>query len=129
MAYDYPLLGIFWSMFILFMWIIWFTLMFRIFADIFRSDDLGGFAKTMWMIFVIVLPFLGVLIYVITRGPSMTARDLQQAQRQRAAFEGYVRETAGSASTADEIAKLAELRASGVLSDSEFDALKAKALH
>jgi hypothetical protein len=127
MAYDYPVLGFFWSMLIFFLWIMWFFLLFRVLSDIFRSADLGGFAKTMWIIFVIFLPFLGVFVYVIARGDSMTKRSVDQAMAQRAAFDNYVRETATSpTSAADEISKLAELKARGVITDEEFASQKAK---
>jgi hypothetical protein len=129
-AYDYPLLGFFWSMVIFFLWFMWLWLLFRIFADIFRSADLGGFAKTLWIIFVIVLPFLGVFIYVIARGNSMTQRSIDLAEQQRAQFDSYVREAAGSssASTADELAKFSALKQQGVISDAEFAAAKARLL-
>ena len=128
LAYDYPLLGFFWSMLIFFVWIMWFMLLFYVLADIFRSHDLGGFAKTLWILFVIFLPFLGVFVYVIARGDSMTKRRIDQAQAQRSEFDSYVRETAGSSSSADEIAKLADLKARGVITDDEFAAKKAQLL-
>ena len=130
LAYDYPLLGLFWSMLIFFLWIAWIMLLFRVFADIFRSSDLGGGGKALWSIFVLVVPFLGVLVYLIARGDSMTKRDIAQAQASEAAFREYVRDAAGSggSSTASEIAKLAELRASGVITDEEFAQQKAKLL-
>ena len=120
LAYDYPLLGIFWSMMILFLWIAWFVLLFRVFADIFRSDDLGGWGKALWCIFTILVPFLGVFVYVIARGGSMRDRDIQTAQENDAAFRSYVQETA-SGGTADELAKLAKLRDDGVITAHEFD--------
>jgi hypothetical protein len=131
LAYDYPILGLFWTMLVFFLWIAWFVLLFRVIADIFRSRDLGGWAKALWLIFVIVLPFLGVLLYVIIRGDSMTDRDIARAQAQEAAFRSYVQETAGTASgggTADELTKLAALRDQGVLSDDEFQQQKARLL-
>jgi len=131
LAYDYPILGFFWSMVIFFLFFMWLWLLFRIFADIFRSPDLGGFAKTLWIIFVIVLPFLGVFVYVIARGNSMTQRSIDQAMDQKAQFDAYVRETAGTgggASNADELAKLAGLKDKGVITDAEFAAAKARLL-
>lgn len=128
LAYDYPLFGIFWSFLWLFLWMMWLFLLFRIIADIFRSHDMGGFAKALWILFVILLPFLGVLIYVCVRGNSMAERDLKQAQHQQRQFDEYVRETAGSSSAADELTKLARLKEDGVLSDAEFAAQKAKLL-
>jgi heme exporter protein D len=132
LAYDYPILGLFWTMLMFFLWFAWLMLLFRVFADIFRSKDMGGVAKAFWSIFVIFLPFLGVLIYVIVRGQSMTERDIAQAQQNEAQFRSYVQEAAGSGGggggTADELAKLADLKAKGVLSDEEFAQQKAKLL-
>ena len=127
-AYDYPIMGVFWTMLWFFLWIAWLMLLFRTFGDIFRSDDLGGWGKALWTIFVILAPFLGVLVYLIARGKSMTARDIQSAQEREQAFQSYVRETAGSGGTADELAKLADLKQQGVLSDAEFEQQKAKIL-
>jgi hypothetical protein len=129
LAYDYPLLGFFWSVFIFFLWFAWLILLFRVFADIFRSHDLGGFAKALWSIFVLLVPFLGVFVYVIARGHSMTERDIASAQQHEAAFRQYVQSAAGSGGgTADELAKLADLKASGVITDAEFAQQKAKLL-
>jgi hypothetical protein len=130
LAYDYPLLNLFWTMLIFFLWIAWFFLLFRVLADVFRSRDMGGFAKALWIIFVIFLPFLGVLVYVIARGNSMTQRDLESAKAQEQAFQSYVRDVASSSGggAADELAKLADLKARGVITDAEFEAQKAKLL-
>ena len=127
-GYDYPILGFFWSMLIFFVWFAWLILLFRIFADIFRQKEMGGLAKAMWVIFVIFLPFLGVLMYIIFHGGSMAQRDYQSAVNQQKAFDTYVKQTAGTASSADELAKLADLKAKGILSDAEFAAQKAKIL-
>ena len=128
-AYDYPLLGMFWTILIVFLWIAWIMLLIRVFADIFRSDDMGGFAKAIWSIFVIIAPFLGVLVYLIARGDSMTRRDIKDAQAADAAMRAYVREAAGTEqSTAGELSKLAELRDRGVLSADEFEQQKARLL-
>ena len=128
-GYDYPILGFFWSMLFIFLWVAWIFLLFRIIADIFRNHEMGGFAKALWLIFVIVLPFLGVLLYVIINSGDMAERDLKSAQKQQAQFDSYVRQTAGSSvSSADELTKLASLKSQGVLSDAEFDAAKAKLL-
>src|SRR5262249_21010305 len=99
-AYDYPVMGFFWSMLIFFLWILWFILLFRIFADIFRSPDLSGWGKALWIIFVIFLPFLGVFVYLIARGGSMTERSMQDAAAQKASFDEYVRQTAASGGSA-----------------------------
>ncbi|HUY66508.1 MAG TPA: SHOCT domain-containing protein [Acidimicrobiales bacterium] len=128
LAYNYPLLSIFWTMLEFFLFFLWIWLLIVIFADIFRSHDMGGLAKALWVIFVIILPFLGVLIYLIARGGSMQERAAAQAQRQQQAFDSYVKETAGSSGSADELAKLADLKAKGVLTDAEFEAQKAKLL-
>ena len=130
LAYDYPILGLFWTMFIFFLWFAWLMLLFRVFADIFRTRDMGGFAKALWSIFVIFVPFLGVLIYVIARGHKMAERDIADAAQSEAAFRSYVQEAAGSGGggTADELAKLADLKAKGVLTDDEFAQQKARLL-
>jgi ABC-type multidrug transport system fused ATPase/permease subunit len=130
LAYTYPLLSIFWTMLEFFLFFVWIWLLIVIFMDIFRSHDMGGFAKALWVIFVIILPFLGVLVYLIARGGSMHERAAQQAAQQQKAFDQYVRQTAGSSgdSTADQLAKLSDLKQKGVLSDSEFEAQKAKLL-
>jgi hypothetical protein len=132
LAYDYPLMGLFWTMLWFFLWFAWLMLLFRVFADIFRSKDMGGWSKGLWSIFVILVPFLGVLVYVIARGHKMAERDMADAAQSEAAFRSYVQEAAGSSGagggTADELAKLAELKASGVLTDEEFAQQKAKLL-
>ena len=128
LAYDYPVMGVFWSMLYFFLFFIWIMLLFRIFADIFRSHDMGGFAKALWIVFVIVAPFLGVFIYIIARGKSMGERDMAQAQAQQEAFKSYVQQTAATGGTADELAKLADLMNSGAITQAEYDAAKAKVL-
>jgi hypothetical protein len=129
LAYDYPLLGMFWTFLLFFIWIAWIVVLFRVIFDIFRSKDLGGFAKALWVIFVILLPFLGVLVYLIARGHSMTERDYQDAKSQEQAFQAYVRSAAGTGGgSADELTKLADLRDKGVITDAEFQAQKAKLL-
>ena len=129
LAYDYPLLGFFWSMLILFIWIAWIFLLIRVFADIFRDHEMGGFAKALWCIFVIVVPFLGVLVYLIANGHGMAERDMKNAQAQQQAMDQYIRSTAGSsASAADELSKLAALRDAGTITDAEFTAQKSKLL-
>ena len=121
---------VFWSMLWFFLFFIWIWLLISLFGDIFRSSDLSGGAKAMWTIFIIILPFLGVLVYLIVRGNSMQERALKDAANQEAAFRGYVQSVAstGGGGTADELAKLADLRDRGVISQAEFDAAKAKAL-
>lgn len=129
LAYSFPLLGVFLSLLFLFLWVIWIFLLVRVVADIFRSPDLGGFAKVAWMVLVIVLPYLGVFVYVIARGAGMTERDLERARANEAAVQAYIRSAAGRAlSAADELATLSDLRAKGDLTDAEFQAAKAKLL-
>jgi hypothetical protein len=128
-GYDYPILGLFWTMLWLFLWIAWIVLLFRVFADIFRSKDLGGWGKALWSIFVILVPFLGVFLYIIVRGRAMTDRDIEQAQAQEAAFAAYVKDAAGTGGgTAEELTKLADLKERGVITDAEFAQQKAKLL-
>ncbi len=122
---NYPILDIFWTMLEIFIFVIWIYLLFIIFVDIFRSHDLKGWAKALWLIFIIILPFLGILIYLIARGGKMHERAAQAAQAQQQAFDSYVKEAAGS-SSADQLTKLAELKDKGVLTDAEFNAEKAK---
>lgn len=130
LAYDYPLLGLLWTMLVLFIWIAWIFLVVRVFFDIFRSKDLGGWGKALWSIFVILLPLLGVFVYLIARGKGMTERDISEAKRNEEAFQSYVRNVAGSGGggTAAELSQLAELRSQGVITDAEFEAQKAKLL-
>ena len=128
LAYDYPLLGIFWTMLWFFLWFAWIVILFRVFADIFRSHDMGGFAKALWSIFVILVPFLGVFIYLIARGHHMAERDMADAQSREQAFQSYVKDVAGSTGTAEELTKLADLKDRGVISDAEFQQQKAKIL-
>lgn len=130
LAYEYPILGAFLTMMWFFVWVIWLFLLFRVFADIFRSDDLGGFAKALWIIFVIFLPFLGVFVYLIARGKEMTERDIARAQAQQEAMNEYVRQAAGSGGggVAAELASLADLKDRGVITQAEFDQQKAQLL-
>jgi Short C-terminal domain/Phospholipase_D-nuclease N-terminal len=126
LAASYPFLDILWTMVIFFCWIIWFFLLFRVFADVFRRHDIGGGMKTLWIIFVIILPFLGVFIYLIAQGHGMADRDMQTAQASQQQFDTYVKSVAGGA--ASEIEKAKALLDSGAITQPEFDALKAKAL-
>jgi hypothetical protein len=130
LAYTYPLLGAFWTMFWFFIWIIWLFVLFRVILDIFRSHDLGGWGKAGWLIFTILLPYLGVFVYLIARGKGMGERDVKDAEAQDQAFRSYVQEAAGSkgTSTADELAKLADLRDRGVITSADFEQQKAKIL-
>jgi hypothetical protein len=121
---------VFWSMLWFFLWFIWIWMLIVIFGDIFRSPDLSGWSKALWSIFIIVLPYLGVFVYLIARGSKMQERSLQEAADRERAFRGYVQEVSGSSGggTADEIAQLVDLRDKGVISEAEFQQAKAKAL-
>lgn len=124
-----PLFDLFWAMLWFFLFFAWIWLLISIFGDIFRSNDMGGGAKAFWTLFVIILPLLGTLIYLIARGGSMAERSLEAAKAQDAAAKAYIRDAAGGgASAADELKKLADLRSSGVINDQEFEAQKAKLL-
>jgi len=125
---DYPFLDVLWTMLIIFAWIIWFWLLITVFSDLFRRHDTSGFAKVLWIIFVIVLPFLGVFIYLIVNHDGMTQRTMDQANAQRAQMDDYVRRTAGSAGATGEIERAKGLLDSGAITQAEFDAIKAKAL-
>jgi hypothetical protein len=127
--WHYPLLNLFWTMLWLFLWIMWIFLLFRIIADIFRSDDLSGWGKAGWTIFIIIMPFLGALVYLIARGGSMHERDRRAAQAADTATRQYIQSAAGTtSSSAEELHKLADLRDRGVLTPQEFEAQKAKIL-
>jgi hypothetical protein len=130
LASSYPILDAFLTMLYFFLFIIWIWLLIMVFIDIFRSHDMGGGAKALWVIFVIILPFLGVFVYLIARGGKMHERAAAEAAEQQKQFDAYVRETAGtpSDSTADQLSRLADLKNQGVLSDAEFEAQKAKIL-
>jgi Short C-terminal domain len=127
-AYTFGSGELLWSMLWFFMFVIWLWVLIAIFGDIFRSDDLSGVAKGFWVFFVVILPWLGILVYLIARGSGMQKRAIEHAQAQAAHFQDYVRQSAGSGSAVDELAKLADLKEKGVLTDSEFEAQKAKLL-
>ena len=129
-SYQYPILDFFLTMLYFFLFVIWIWLLIMVFMDIFRSHDMGGWAKALWLIFVIVLPFLGVFVYLIARGGSMHDRQAAQAAEQQKAFDQYVKQAAGTPgeTSADQLHKLADLKAQGVLTDAEFESQKAKIL-
>ncbi|HSZ37030.1 MAG TPA: SHOCT domain-containing protein [Acidimicrobiales bacterium] len=129
-ASSYPVLDAFLTMLYFFLFIIWIWLLITVFIDIFRSRDMGGGAKALWCIFVIILPFLGVFVYLLARGGKMHERAAAEAAQQQKAFDSYVRQAAGTdgADTASQLSKLADLKAQGVLSEAEFEAQKAKVL-
>ena len=125
-AADYPFLDVFWTMLVIFLWIAWFIILFRVLMDLFRRHDVSGWGKTAWIIFVILLPYLGVLIYLIANHDGMADRNLAQMQQQKAATDDYIRSVSGGA--AGEIEKAKGLLDSGAITQSEFDSIKAKAL-
>ncbi len=124
-----PLFDLFWAMLWLFLWIAWIWLLVSVLFDIFRSHDLGGWGKALWALFVVILPFLGVFIYLIARGGQMQQRSIDQANAQEAATADYVRSVADTASPADELDKLSNLRDQGAISDDEYKQMKAKVLN
>ena len=129
-SYSFPLLSAFWTIFMIFLWVIWIWILIWVFIDIFRSQDLSGWAKALWFLFVLLIPLIGVLVYLIARGGSMNERAAQQARQQNQEFRSYVQEAAADspANTADQLAKLADLRDRGVISTQEFERQKAKVL-
>ena len=127
-ASDYPFLDVFWTMIIFVLWIVWFFILFRVIADLFRRHDISGWVKVLWMIIVILLPFLGVFIYLITQGSHMAERDMRQAKAAQGEFDDYVKSVASSGSPAAEIERAQGLLSSGAISQAEFDQIKAKAL-
>ena len=129
-TYQYPILDFFLTMLEFFLFIIWIWLLIMVFSDIFRSHDLGGWAKALWSIFIIVIPFFGVFVYLIARGGKMHERAAEQAAAQQKAFDQYVKQAAGAPgeNSADQLHKLADLKSQGVLTEAEFEAQKAKIL-
>ena len=127
-SYSYPLLGAFWTILQIFLWIIWIWILIYVFIDIFRSHDLSGWAKALWFIFVLFIPLIGVLVYLIARGGKMHEHAMQEAQQQDEAARRYIQQAAGAPNSADQLAKLADLRDRGVITAQEFDTEKAKIL-
>jgi ABC-type multidrug transport system fused ATPase/permease subunit len=127
---SYPALNVFWTIVEVFLWVIWFWILITVFIDIFRSSDLSGWGKAAWFVFVLIIPLIGVLVYLIARGDSMHERATRRAQQEDAELRSYIQQTAGSShtTTADELEKLASLRDRGVISPAEFDQAKARIL-
>lgn len=125
---SYPLLDAFWTIFVIFAFVVWFWLLVVILMDVFRSHDLSGWGKAAWTIFVLLLPLVGILSYLIVRGPSMHRRAEAEASQQEQVFRSYVQDAAGTPSAADQLAKLADLRQRGVISQDEFEREKSKVL-
>jgi preprotein translocase subunit YajC len=128
LAADYPFLDVLWTMIVFFLWIAWFWLLIKIFADIFRRRDISGGGKAAWLIFVIFLPFLGVFVYLIAHSRDMTERDMEQARAAQSQFDQYVQTVAGSGGTVGEIERAKGLLDAGTITQAEFDAIKQKAL-
>jgi Short C-terminal domain/Phospholipase_D-nuclease N-terminal len=128
LAADYPFLDVLWTMLIFFAWVIWFWLLITIFADIFRRHDMSGFAKVMWVIFVIILPFLGVFIYLIANHEGMAERNVRQVETMQAESDAHIRTVAGGGGPAAEIERAKALLDQGAIDQAEYDAIKAKAL-
>ncbi len=131
LAYDYPVLGAFWTTMWIFLWILWFFLLFRIIGDVFGDDELSGWGKAGWIIFVIFLPFLGVFVYVLARGKGMGRREARHVKAQQDAMDAYIRQTATTKgpSEAEQLAQLSEIRAKGDITEAEFQRAKEKILH
>lgn len=127
-AADYPFLDILWTMFIFFAWIIWFWLLITIFADVFRRSDIGGGTKTLWCIFVILTPFIGVFVYLISQSKGMNERNLQSVQQQKQQADDYIRSVSGGGDASSQIAQAKSLLDTGAINQQEFDSLKQKAL-
>ena len=126
---DYPFLDVMWSMLVFFLWVAWFWILFSIWGDLFRRTDLSGWGKAGWLIFTLVVPFLGVFVYVITQNDAMTQRNLERAKAQRAQMDEYVRTTAGGGGgAAAEIERAKQLLDSGAIDQAEFQTLKQRAL-
>jgi Phospholipase_D-nuclease N-terminal/Short C-terminal domain len=125
---TYTFLDVMWTMLVFFCWVIWFWLLITVFADLFRRHDTSGVSKVLWVIFVIILPYLGVLIYLLVEHQGMADRNMAQMQSQKAQMDDYVKSVAGSTDPAEQIAKGKQLLDSGAITQAEFDALKAKAL-
>ena len=125
-AADYPFLDVLWTMILFFAWVAWFWVLISVISDLFRRHDISGWGKAAWMLFVVVVPFLGVFVYLIAQGSNMTQRNVEHAQAQKDQFDSYVRETAGGAS--GEIAQAKRLLDEGTITEAEFAAIKQKAL-
>lgn len=127
LAAEYPFLDVMWTILVIFLWIAWFMLLFHVIADVFRRRDASGAKKTIWLIFMILVPFLGVFVYLIANGDDMARRNIESAERSRAEMDDYIRSTAGGGAAA-EIERAKGLLDSGAISQAEYDAIKAKAL-
>ena len=127
-AADYPFLEVFWTLIVFFLWVAWFWLLISVATDVFRRHDIGGGKKTVWLLFMLFVPFLGVLVYLIANNDGMTQRNIDRARSDRAQFDDYVRSVSSEGGAAAEIDKAKQLLDSGAIDQSEFEAIKAKAL-
>jgi hypothetical protein len=127
-AADYPFLEVFWTMVLFFLWVAWIWTLIVVLGDVFRRHDIGGWGKAAWTLFIIVLPFLGVLVYLIAEGKNMGERSLKESQAARAEFDDYVKSVAANGGPAAEIDKAKQLLDSGAITQAEFDSIKTKAL-
>jgi hypothetical protein len=127
-ASSYPFLDVMWTMLVFFAWVIWFWLLITVFGDVFRRRDISGWGKAAWIIFVIVLPYLGVLVYLIAQHDGMAERNVKQVQQSKEQMDDYVRSVSAASDPAEQIAKGKKLLDEGAITPSEFDALKQKAL-
>jgi Short C-terminal domain/Phospholipase_D-nuclease N-terminal len=127
-AADYPFLDVFWTMLVFFFWVIWIWILITVLIDLFRRHDISGWGKAAWALFVIVLPYLGVFVYLITQGGKMAERRAEEIRASQASFDQYVRDAAGTSGPSDQIAKAKELLDSGAIDQAEYEALKRKAL-
>ena len=128
LAYDYPLLDVFMTMLFFVLFVVWLILLVHVLGDLFRDPDESGWAKAGWVLLLVVFPYIGVLIYIVSRGSGMAVRTLERAQAQEQAMQSYVQTTAGPSGTAEELSRLADLRDRGVLTEDEFNQQKAKIL-
>ena len=128
LAADYPLLNAFWTMMIFFLWVLWFWLLITVFIDMFRRDDMSGWMKALWVVFVIVLPYVGVLVYLIVEHKGIAERNTQSVQAQQQQFDQYVQSVAAQSDPSEQIAKAKTLLDNGSITQAEFDRLKQKAL-
>jgi hypothetical protein len=125
---THPLLHVLWTFFLIFIWVAWFFILIRIVVDVFRRHDIGGGMKALWVLFIIFLPLLGALAYLITQGDKMETRDAADVQAQKAATDAYIRQTAGAGGPAAEIERAKALLDSGAIDEAEFQKLKAQTL-
>lgn len=128
LAYDFPLLGLFWTILWIYIIVAWLMLLFSVIADVFRNDGIGGFAKALWLVLILFVPIVGVIFYMLSNGDGMAARHIDRARAQDQAFRTYVQDAAGSTGPGEQLEKLASLHAQGTISDEEFAAGKAKIL-